>query len=272
MGRVGIMQGRLIPDENNRIQSFPRTNWRKEFPIMETIGLSLLEWTFDYENLWENPILTSNGFLEVKELSEQHKVQVLSATADNLMQAPIHKLNNNLSTSVEDCINFLGLLASTDIQIVVWPLVDGGNLNSKKEFDTFVEKFEPVARSIENMKIKVIFETDLPPEYNLRLIYGISSKSVGINLDIGNTASYGYKTSREFEVLGDWIQHVHIKDRTFRGGTVPLGSGDVDWIDTVQAIQSSYSGNLILQTARKPDHVHAIREYLDFCEKVGLWL
>jgi sugar phosphate isomerase/epimerase len=89
-------------------------------------------------------------------------------------------------------------------------------------------------------------------------------------LDIGNTASYGGKTSREFDILGSLIQHVHVKDRIFRGTTVPLGSGDVDWVDTAGSMKLNYKGIRILQTARKTDNIQAIREYLRFCEKVGL--
>jgi hexulose-6-phosphate isomerase len=270
MNILGVMQGRLIPDENGKIQSFPRINWRLEFPILKELGLNYLEWTLDHNELWKNPILTPKGLLEIRELGERNHVEIYSATADNLMQAPIHKLKTGLATTTQECIEFLALLDDAGIQVVVWPLVDSGNLDSKEEFEKFIELFEPISKSLEKKRIRIVFETDLTPEYSLKLIQEINSNSVGINLDIGNTASYGGKTSREFDILGSLIQHVHVKDRIFRGTTVPLGSGDVDWVDTAGSMKLNYKGIRILQTARKTDNIQAIREYLRFCEKVGL--
>jgi L-ribulose-5-phosphate 3-epimerase len=270
MKNLGLMQGRLIPDENGKIQSFPRSNWRLEFPILKELGINYLEWTLDFDELWKNPILNPNSLEEIRALCEFNQVKIHSATADNLMQAPIHKSYNLHTTSVQECIDFLAHLNDAGIRTVIWPLVDSGNLDSKEEFERFIELFEPISNFLKKVRIRIAFETDLPPEYNLRLITEIKCESVGINLDIGNTASYGGTTSREFEVLGSLIQHVHVKDRQFRGKTVPLGSGDVDWIDTMNALNSNYRGIRVLQTARKLDNIQAIREYLNFCEKVGL--
>lgn len=267
---LGVMQGRLIPDENGRIQSFPKKNWRLEFPILKELGINFLEWTLDHDELWDNPILTQFGVSEVRQLCESYQVKVYSATADNLMQAPIHKSVHGLMTTIEDCIEFLALLDHAGIEIVVWPLVDSGNLNSREELEKFVELFQPISKSIETKNLRIVFETDLPPEYSLKLIRKINSESVGINLDIGNVASYGGTTSREFDILGNLIKHVHVKDRIFRGTTVPLGSGDVNWVETSEVIKFHYKGVGILQTARKQDDVQAIRDYLEFCKKVGL--
>lgn len=270
MNSLGVMQGRLIPDENGKIQSFPRKNWREEFPILKELGINFLEWTLDYDGLWENPILTEDGLLEIQELCESYRVKIYSATADNLMQAPIHKSNNGLTTTIEDCIEFLASLDRARIKIMVWPLVDSGNLESKEEFKEFIELFKPISKSLTTKNLKIVFETDLPPEYGLKLVKEIDSNSIGINLDIGNTASYGGTTSREFEILGKLIQHVHIKDRIFRGPTVPLGFGDVNWTETSASMKLHYTGVRVLQTARREDNIKAIKEYLTFCRKVGL--
>ena len=139
MNFLGVMQGRLIPDENARIQSFPKKNWRLEFPILNELGINFLEWTLDHEGLWNNPILTKDGVSEIRELCESYQVKVISATADNLMQAPIHKSINGLKTTVSNCIEFLDMLDCAGIEIVVWPLVDSGNLKSREEFEKFVE-------------------------------------------------------------------------------------------------------------------------------------
>jgi L-ribulose-5-phosphate 3-epimerase len=270
MKNLGVMQGRLIPDENNRIQSFPMIGWRKEFPLMNSLGLQFLEWTIDKNEMWSNPLLTDSGVIEIRELCEIHKVRVVSVTADNLMQAPIHKNHEGQVTSKDECIDFLGKLDSAGIEILVWPLVDSGNLASKAEMEVFQKNLSEILPYLDGLKIKIAFETDLPAEYNLKLLKSFSSESLGINLDIGNIASYGYSFLNEFVKLKDHILHIHIKDRNFRDTTVPLGEGDVDWVEVANTLRGNFSGIKILQTARKADPISSIKEYLKFCEMMGI--
>jgi sugar phosphate isomerase/epimerase len=270
MNNLGVMQGRLIPDENKRIQSFPTIGWRKEFPLMNSLGLRFLEWTIDKNDIWDNPILTDNGVFEIQELCEINNVKVVSATADNLMQAPIHKKHEGQGTSTAECEDFLGKLDAAGIEILVWPLVDSGNLASKSEIETFQKKLSQILSHLETLKIKVAFETDLPAEYNLKLLTSFGSKSLGINLDIGNLASYGFSFLDEFTKLQEYVLHVHIKDRKFRDTTVPLGEGDVNWIEVAQTLKGNFFGIKVLQTARKSEPIRDIKEYIKFCEMMGI--
>ncbi len=59
--RIGFMQGRLSPLVDGRIQAFPWTAWKDEFPIAAQNGLRLMEWTLDQDRLYENPLLTEQG-------------------------------------------------------------------------------------------------------------------------------------------------------------------------------------------------------------------
>ena len=270
MNQIGIMQGRLIPDENRKIQSFPRKNWRKEFPLMEKLGLTILEWTVDHTCLWDNPILTKNGLLEINQLKDFYKIEILTATADNLMQAPIHKSFEGNQTTYQECVDFLGALDLAGIKILVWPLIDSGNIASKTEFEVFQQKMSKICEFLRTIDIKVAFETDMPPEYNLKLINSLNSNSIGINYDIGNSASFGFSVSHEFSVLKNLIIHLHVKDRIFRGHSVPLGTGDVNWGEVSLELANNYNGIKILQTARKQNNLIAIEEYLRFCERIGI--
>lgn len=270
MNNYGVMQGRLIPDENGRIQSFPKKGWRSEFPLLKSLGISYLEWTIDKEDLWKNPLLTTDGLNQVIDLSHKNDVKIISTTGDNLMQAPIHKKVAGVSTSIAECQEFIGKLAVAGIEILVWPLVDAGNLDNRFEFDLFIEKFSPLVSFIEEKGIKVAFETDLNSQENLELITSFRSNSIGINADIGNLASYGHSISEEFELLESSIFHVHVKDRVYGGNTVPLGEGSVKWHVVSQVLNKHYAGIKVLQAARKTNPVATIREYLNFCEMMSV--
>ncbi len=54
--KLGIIQGRLSPPEDNHIQEFP-IHWEKEFALLQVLGLSHIEWIVT-KGSWEyNPML-----------------------------------------------------------------------------------------------------------------------------------------------------------------------------------------------------------------------
>ena len=61
MSRVAIMQGRLVPPEAGRFQSFPRDRWRDEFAFAAQAGLDAIEWIYDQYGEDVNPLTTSDG-------------------------------------------------------------------------------------------------------------------------------------------------------------------------------------------------------------------
>ena len=93
--KLAIMQGRLSPMVNRKIQSFPIKNWKKEFSIAKKIGLKFIEWTLDYQHLFLNPLLTKKGKKEIKFFSKKYSIKIKSLTGDCFMQKPFWKLKNN---------------------------------------------------------------------------------------------------------------------------------------------------------------------------------
>lgn len=81
---------------------------------------------------------------------------------------------------------------------------------------------------------------------------------------MGNSASLGYLPNEEFELYGDRIINVHVKDRLLHGKSVPLGEGSVDFESVFKCLKSAnYNGNYILQTAREAqgNHLDALLKY-----------
>ena len=74
---------------------------------------------------------------------------------------------------------------------------------------------------------------------------------IRVNYDIGNSASLGFRAREEIAAYGERIGSVHVKDRKFGSGTVPLGTGDADFSAIFQGLaQIEYSGDFTLQVAR----------------------
>jgi L-ribulose-5-phosphate 3-epimerase len=89
--RIGFMQGRLSALVNGKIQAFPWSEWREEFPRAKALGLSRMEWTIDQDRLRENPLTTDAGRAEIGHLIRENALRIPSLTGDCFMQAPFWK-------------------------------------------------------------------------------------------------------------------------------------------------------------------------------------
>jgi L-ribulose-5-phosphate 3-epimerase len=269
--QIGFMQGRLSPIVDGKIQAFPWNNWRQEFSAARDIGLRVMEWTLDQDNLYENPIMTSVGQKEIIKLCKDFEITIPSLTGDCFMQSPFWKLPGSEKIDRQiDLMNIVDACSRVGISKIVIPLVDDGRIDNNDQslaLFNFLNDKEPY---ISNMNIQIVFESDFSPS-NLKLfIKEFNSKTFGINYDIGNSASLGFNVDEEFNAYGDRILNVHIKDRLLNGKTVPLGEGCADFEKVFyQLSKIGYEGNYILQTARSINEKHAnvLNSYKSLTEK-----
>ena len=89
MTHIGIMQGRLVPPTDNRIQCFPRERWADEFALASQAGLDCIEWIYDLYGADVNPLATDAGIEKLKDLARQHNVKIFSICADYFMDKPL---------------------------------------------------------------------------------------------------------------------------------------------------------------------------------------
>ena len=218
--------------------------------------------------MFGNPLLTEEGQAKLFRLMSETNVRVQSLTCDNLMQSPVHKDGTHGRTSKVEFLKMLRLLPKIDNFIIVWPLVDGGSIDSLDElkmFKSFVVDLVPLLREY---KFKIAFETQISPKENSIFLSNFPTDVIGLNLDIGNSASNGFSILEDYELNGERILNIHIKDRLFGGKTIPLGKGDVIWSD-FKIITKKYSGAMIFQSARIDNQSEemTILSYLNFCQE-----
>ena len=251
--KIGFIQGRLSPIVNGQIQAFPWNFWMDEFSIAKDNDFKIIEWTLDQHQLYKNPIMTYEGRKLIKNLSNKYGISILSLTGDCFMQSPFFKVGKTLFKNlIQDLKNIIISCADLGLKFIVFPLVDNGRLENKKQENLLKEGLALVDDLLLKNKIKIIFESDFSPNKLKSFIYDFSPNNYGINYDIGNSAAFGYSYRDEFSAYGERILNVHIKDRLLDGGTVPLGQGNADIPAVIRSLNSSgYSGNYILQTARE---------------------
>lgn len=89
MNKIGIMQGRMSPSIYGKIQAFPWNNWEQEFFKGKEIGLDLIDWIVEADNLYENPLLTAQGTKSIKALIAKTGIHIGAVCADYFMDCPL---------------------------------------------------------------------------------------------------------------------------------------------------------------------------------------
>lgn len=268
--RIGFMQGRLVPPVMGKIQAFPWDDWREEFRLAREAGFALMEWTLDRERMDENPIMTPEGRAEIHELSRRHEVTVASLTGDCFMHAPFHKApGGSRDALLGDLVRVIEAAGAIGVRQVVVPLVDGGRLESAEQETVFCTGIEHVLDVQANTGVRLLVESDYPPRKLQSFMAHFPAAHVGVNYDIGNSASMGFDPGDEIVAFGSRIENVHVKDRRRGGSTVPFGKGAADFPRVFGLLSAvRYTGNFILQPARAADgdHVGLLRRYRDMVQ------
>lgn len=266
---IGIMQGRLTVSRGRGIQFFPFDNWQEEFKIASSLGLSEIEFIFDYEDYERNPLWNQETAIE--NVMNKTGIKVNAVCFDYFMRRPFFKFYGNQKKYVRE-ENYLILkqviknMKALDIGLLEIPLVDNSSLSSDIEAEEFRAFLDKILKDT-NENIHFGLETDLPPYKFRDYIDSFQTNMVGANYDSGNSSGLGYDSYEEIKVLGNRILNIHIKDRIYHGATVPLGTGSADFDAMFKALsETDYKGSFILQAARKQDGMEqeTVREQIDF--------
>lgn len=263
------MQGRLSPPVSGKIQAFPWNTWEEEFSIAHTAEFEEIEFVFEFENYENNPIFVDNGLKKIESLSKDTGVSVNYICADYFMEMPFVRVSEDVRKKNKEILTHLiKQCKKIGVRGIEIPFVDNSRIENKEEMEIVADCLKECLRIAEECNVKIGLETSLNPDDFLKLVEIINHPFIEITYDTGNSASLGYDTEEELLKLGKYIRNIHIKDRVFGGGTVPLGEGDVDFDLFFKVLRKiSYSGSLILQTARGGDDVATAKEYVYFVRR-----
>ena len=259
--------GRLSAQIDSQIQAFP-TTWKDEFKKAHDCGFDSIEWIFDIN---PNPILQDDGIEEIFSLSQKYGVKVTTVCADYFMKKML--FNTNQSCLEENLMVLKKLIqqcSKLGVKILEIPFVDSSSLKTQNDKDQVITNVQELVDFAISQNVKITLETDLPPK-DFKDILEKLGPNIGANYDTGNSASLGYDVTEELLTLKPWLANIHIKDRLYRGGTVPLGSGDVDF-DLVfsNLVKINYNGHLIIQGAREDQKMFrpqdTCKKYLEFVQ------
>lgn len=268
---IGVMQGRLLPKYKGRYQAHPLGYWQDEFPIAAALQFDYIEFIFDYNDASSNPLMTATGLKEIEKLSATTNVGVISVCADYFMEAPLHQINNKMANkSVCVLKQLMHNCQQIGIKNIVIPCVDQSSLTDAAANKRFIKALIPLQELAEKLDVNLSLETDLAPQPFKELLDNFTSDKITVNYDTGNSASLGYRPSEEFAAYGNRISDIHIKDRQLDGGSVVLGTGNVDFNNFFDALSTiEYNGPFIMQVFRDEEGIEITRKQLDWFKKLA---
>jgi L-ribulose-5-phosphate 3-epimerase len=250
MTKLGMMEGRLLPPEADRIQSFPRERWADEFELAKQVPLSYIEWIYDGYGADVNPLV--HDVPRLQSLIAGSRVAVRSICADYFMEFPFVRCTGAQRTQRwERLIQLLEKAQAIGAGRVVIPLVDNAQIRTASELDTVVGVLERTVPAARSLGVELHLETALDPSAFAALLERLDDPLIKVNYDTGNSSSLGYRPKDELDAYGARIGSVHIKDRKVGAGTVPLGTGDTDFAAFFASLRwLRYAGDFTLQAAR----------------------
>ena len=137
---IAIMQGRLVPPTDGRIQCFPRERWRDEFALAAAAGLDAIEWIYDLHGADVNPIATDDGVgADAGPVGAERSRGSLALRRLLHGQAPPASRRRRRSRSGRrPCAGCSRRCAMLGVGRVVLPFVDASRIDSDAELDHVV--------------------------------------------------------------------------------------------------------------------------------------
>jgi hexulose-6-phosphate isomerase len=260
---IGIMQGRLSPRIDGKIQAYPAKTWQKEFEIAQEIGYTAIEWIVE-KPVETNALMTDSGKAEIKKVIASTGVRIDYVCADIFMQQPLVRMTEVTKAQNKEYLDAILKNAKEVGAIgVEIPFVDNSSIKNEKEKQEFIDAMKDAFNLAKDLDLKISLETDLPPIDFQELLENIDLDHIQANYDIGNSASLGFDPKEELEAYGLEILNVHVKDRKLGGTTVPLGTGSADIKMVFQKLNEiGYSGGITMQAARGENDISTAKEQL----------
>ena len=265
MLQVGIMQGRLSPRVDERIQAFPKESWREEFEVAAECGFEIMEWVVDADKPESNPLFSNEDRKKINQLQKNNGIAIPSVCCDFFLQHPLQQEVSLSYASQRMLLELCRICPEVGIRMIEIPLIGKTGLRPKGAADRMTRVLDHITPILKASNVKILLETDLGPEQLLNFLNRIDNNRILVNYDIGNSAYWGFNAENEITLYGEYIGNIHIKDCTPEKYSVALGSGNVDFDNFFLNLrEKDYNGDFILQTARGKDDIGLAKKYREY--------
>ncbi len=258
MQRLGILQGRVRPDdEDGPLQLFP-SRWDAELESIAELGFGCVELLDDKDGRLR--ALVQPSCEPVIARARDCGLAVHSICMDRLCDGSLLAAEGEFLTLVSELVESFADVPR--LRFVV-PFFDANHIRSVSDLRTCVRRLGELHPRLADRASCLALECDLPAADVLEGLSDAPTASMGVCYDLGNAIGMGYDLADEIHLLGDRIVHVHVKDKV-DGSNVPLRRDDGQLADGFRALHEvGYAGPLVLETWIRPDPLAQARRNLD---------
>ena len=272
MNKIGIMQGRVLPERLDQLQIFQISSWKEEIRKIKETGFNCVELLFDKELILETLLADVDDVksLGIKRNNKNNELVAQSICVDYLSLLSVLNPETEL-LFYNKIIKLIEVVSTTTINILVIPFFDANSITSESDLQFALERAEErnLDEIASNSNIILTLELSLPAFQIRSAFIKHSFNNIAICYDVGNARASGYSPEEEIIILDDLIAHVHIKDRKINGPNVMLGNGDVDFAACFKSLKKiGYDGQLILETAYETSPVAEAKKNLQFIQNI----
>ena len=270
MNQIGIMQGRLSPPQNGRLQFFPKNDWEKEFQLARNLGFSSIEWVIDWHEYWNNPVYNlrdvDESFRPIRKLAQTFKVPIQSACFDYLMKYTLFHRDKNYIEASGVLQNAIPKLAKMGVKIVTIAFVEDVAIKTEEDKKQIRDTLNWFSHQLTMYDMEIALETEMSGEELEDYIDSFNNPRIGICYDTGNCITMGHDLSFDIWTLKHRIKEVHLKDRKVGSRqSVYLGTGDVQFSDCFWAFKLvNFTGPYILQAWRGDNYLGDAKRQLEY--------
>lgn len=247
--RIGVMQGRLSPRPEHRLQAFPHQSWPEEFALAKRLGFSYIEWIYEAERAQENPIASAAGRAAIAACVAESGLPVGSVCGDYFM---IHRLSGGTESSrrenaaaLAELVRWTRALGATRILL---PLLETSAVDTPELKAQVTESIRSVCPALETYDVVLGLEMEIPGREYAELIQGVGHDHVRAYYDTGNSTAQGLDIETDVLPLLPFLAAVHLKDRMAFGTSRPFGQGNANFDGFFAVLaRAGYCGDFLTQ-------------------------
>lgn len=254
---IGIMQGRLLPENLDKLQIFPRNKWFEEIEIAKSIGFQHIELLWDKKK----EIKKTKSLIDT--LGSLSMPFTKSICIDSICYT------NSIDEVLDEIFDVLLTFKENTPKVLVIPLLNNIKFQSVPKLRKLISELyiHKLFDLINLYKVKLALEINLPAFKVMKALKLDQLEIFGICIDTGNLWYCSNSPLQEIQTFSNKIIHIHVKDRDKDGNNVLLGDGLVNFYEFFGILKKiNYSKIFTLETKyfKKPIN-EAKKNFLYIC-------
>jgi len=256
----GIVQGRLSTPPNDQLQWFPQEEWEQEFEIASQLGFNYIELIAERQHNSNNPIWNINGIERINELTENSNLFSHAFCNDYVID---HCLIRN-SKVVDQTLNLILKGKLLGLEKLIFPLFEHSELTDSNYKD-YRGVLTEIGDAAQENDMLLCLETILDGQQLVDVLEDLDHPNIFAVFDTGNRIVFGHDIYSDIILLGDYIKHLHLKDKNENDENVILGTGKVNFHKVFQSLSEiDYNGPYTFETTRGNNPVETAKYNISF--------